>query len=151
MQFIIGGSGKISFTSIADNDQAEEKTLENPLTSGLVEGLQEKSQGQLAHYLFSSLNLAKAGNFNENRSIIVPNTSIDLDKSSPRALGEFMQFKMMETMYLGDLMHVNAFDNPGVDAYKKGFLELVKKTPAQQKEDIMRLIEETYRVINRNL
>jgi glucose-6-phosphate isomerase len=48
-------------------------------------------------------------------------------------------------------MHVNAFDNPGVDAYKKSFLELVKKTPAQQKEDVMRLIGETIRVINRNI
>ena len=32
--------------------------------------------------------------------------------------GEFLQFKMFEMMYLGKLMNVNTFDQPGVELYK---------------------------------
>ena len=41
-----------------------------------------------------------------------------LDNIDEKSLGEFMQFKMIEMMYLGELLNVNAFDQPNVESYK---------------------------------
>ena len=47
-----------------------------------------------------------------------PYTVVKLPEVSAETLGAFLQFKMMETMYLGALLNVNPFDQPGVEAYK---------------------------------
>ena len=49
---------------------------------------------------------------------LLPFNEIILNEISERSLGEYMQFKMLETMYLGNLMNVNAFDQPDVEGYK---------------------------------
>ncbi len=48
----------------------------------------------------------------------LPFMEVVLKDASEESLGEFMQFKMIETMYLGSLMGVNAFDQPQVELYK---------------------------------
>jgi len=48
----------------------------------------------------------------------LPFMEVVLDDISVHSLGQFMQFKMMEIMYLGRLMNVNAFDQPSVESYK---------------------------------
>lgn len=48
----------------------------------------------------------------------LPFFEISFDKITPKSLGYFMQFKMMEIIYLAQLMQVNAFDQPGVELYK---------------------------------
>jgi glucose-6-phosphate isomerase len=48
----------------------------------------------------------------------LPYAEIVFDKISEAEIGAFMQFKMMETMFLGRLLHVNTFDQPNVELYK---------------------------------
>lgn len=48
----------------------------------------------------------------------LPFMEIIIDTVSEESLGQFMQFKMMEMMYLGKLMGVNTFDQPHVELYK---------------------------------
>lgn len=48
-----------------------------------------------------------------------PFMEISLPDLTERSLGAFMQFKMIETMCLGFLMDVNAFDQPEVELYKQ--------------------------------
>ena len=48
----------------------------------------------------------------------LPFVEIVLKDTSPYSLGEFMQFKMIETMFLGRLLDVNPFDQPNVESYK---------------------------------
>ncbi len=48
----------------------------------------------------------------------LPFMEIVLDTVSEGELGEFMQFKMMEMMYLGRLMEINTFNQPHVELYK---------------------------------
>jgi glucose-6-phosphate isomerase len=43
------------------------------------------------------------------------------------SLGQFLQLKMMETMFLAELWNINAFDQPEVESYKKFTKELLKK------------------------
>lgn len=57
----------------------------------------------------------------------LPFTEIRLADTSERSLGEFLQFKMMEIMYLGKLMNVNAFDQPNVELYKTETKKLLRK------------------------
>ena len=52
---------------------------------------------------------------------------IGFEKLDEEALGEFMQFKMLEMMYLGKLFQVNAFDQPAVEIYKKETKKLLEE------------------------
>ncbi|MEX0917329.1 MAG: hypothetical protein WDZ90_02305 [Candidatus Paceibacterota bacterium] len=49
----------------------------------------------------------------------LPYMEVILNDLSERSLGAFMQFKMMEMMYLAKLLNVNAFDQPNVESYKE--------------------------------
>lgn len=48
----------------------------------------------------------------------LPFAEIILSEISAFTLGEYLQFKMIEMMYLGKLMNVNTFDQPNVEDYK---------------------------------
>lgn len=45
---------------------------------------------------------------------------------SEYSIGQFLQLKMMETMFLAKLWNINAFDQPEVESYKKFTRELLK-------------------------
>lgn len=47
-----------------------------------------------------------------------PFTVIALPDKSEFSIGQLLQFKMMEMMYLGFLLDVNPFDQPNVEMYK---------------------------------
>lgn len=48
----------------------------------------------------------------------LPYMQVTLDGIDEASLGAFLQFKMLEMMYLGQLLNVNSFDQPNVEAYK---------------------------------
>ena len=48
-----------------------------------------------------------------------PFISIELDRINEKELGYYMQFRMIEMMYLARLLNVNAFDQPNVEQYKE--------------------------------
>lgn len=48
----------------------------------------------------------------------LPFVEIMMSEISPFTLGEYLQFKMIEMMYLGKLMNVDPFDQPNVELYK---------------------------------
>ena len=50
----------------------------------------------------------------------IPFNEIVLENKSEKCLGEFLQFKMMETIFLGHLLEINPFDQPNVEEYKVG-------------------------------
>jgi glucose-6-phosphate isomerase len=53
------------------------------------------------------------------RSSKRPFIEITLPDKSEYSVGQFLQFKMIETMYLGQLLDVNPFDQPNVESYKR--------------------------------
>ena len=55
----------------------------------------------------------------------VPTLELELLDKKEEGLGEFMQFKMIEMMFLGNLFDVNAFDQPDVEGYKIKTKELL--------------------------
>jgi len=52
----------------------------------------------------------------ENKEI--PFSEVILNKINEEELGYYMQFKMLETVYLAQLMDVNPYDQPNVEEYK---------------------------------
>ncbi len=57
-----------------------------------------------------------------------PFIQIELEMLSPYELGQFMQYKMIETMYIGRLLQVNPFDQPDVELYKTVTKELLEQS-----------------------
>jgi glucose-6-phosphate isomerase len=48
----------------------------------------------------------------------LPFMEVVLDTVDEESIGAFLQFKMLEMMYLGQLLGVNSFDQPNVESYK---------------------------------
>lgn len=48
----------------------------------------------------------------------LPYMEVVLDDLTESSLGAYLQWKMLEMMYLGQLLNVNSFDQPNVEAYK---------------------------------
>jgi glucose-6-phosphate isomerase len=57
----------------------------------------------------------------------LPYSEIVMQDISEDSLGQYMQLKMFETMYLARLLGVNAFDQPKVEDYKRETREILKK------------------------
>ena len=55
----------------------------------------------------------------------IPFVEVGLGEIGEKSLGFFMQFKMIEMMFLGQLMGVNAFDQPDVESYKSKTREIL--------------------------
>ena len=77
----------------------------------LVEHLEKNSFDEL-------MNAIVGGVIASYESIDRPILTIELDRIDERELGYYLQFRMMEMMYLADLLNVNAFDQPSVELYK---------------------------------
>ena len=80
--------------------------------SDLVPGIDEKSLEEI-------LNAILEGTKEAFRKDKRPFIEISLPDKSERSIGQFMQLKMIETMYLGHLLNVNPFDQPDVEKYKR--------------------------------
>jgi len=48
----------------------------------------------------------------------LPFMEVVLDSLDEESIGAYLQFKMLEMMYLGQLLSVNSFDQPNVESYK---------------------------------
>jgi len=78
----------------------------------LVEGTRGKSLQTIMNAIFEGTKAA----FKEKKR---PFTEITLPDKSEYSIGQFLQFKMVETIYLGYLLDVNPFGQPNVESYKK--------------------------------
>lgn len=57
----------------------------------------------------------------------LPFIDVELGKTSPENLGAFLQWKMMETIYLARLMSVDPFNQPAVASYKDETAKLLQE------------------------
>lgn len=77
----------------------------------LVGNIQGKSLNHLMRAIFYGVQKAYSDN---NRPFI----TITFPEKTPYYLGQFLQYKMIEVIYLGALLEVNPFDQPHVELYK---------------------------------
>ncbi|MBI4435380.1 hypothetical protein HY630_01805 [Candidatus Uhrbacteria bacterium] len=86
---------------------------------GLVANLQGASLEKIMRAVYGGVQAAY-------EKIDRPYVEIDLGKADAWELGYYLQFRMLEVMYLARLMEVNAFDQPAVEMYKSVTRELLK-------------------------
>ena len=87
---------------------------------GLVDDIEGKSVSEIMDAIFYGIKIAYIKNG-------LPFSEIVMHKISENTLGQYLQLKMMETMYLARLLGVNAFDQPKVEDYKRETREILKK------------------------
>jgi glucose-6-phosphate isomerase len=109
------------FTNIIYSFKGDINLIPNNLQMpGVIENVQGKSLEQLAQAIVGGVKVAYAS---KNRPFI----EIDLQGVSPYELGYYLQFRMIEMMYLAELMHLNAFNQPAVETYKEATRTLLSK------------------------
>ncbi len=89
--------------------------------SELTKSLENKSAKDIMEAILEGTKMAYSKKELPFMEIVMPDIS-------PFALGEFLQFKMIEMMYLGKLMNVNTFDQPNVELYKIETRKILNET-----------------------
>ena len=92
-----------------------------PEYESLVRGIQGRSLHEIMLAILEGVQSAF-------RKDARPFVEVTLPDKTPGSIGQFMQFKMMEMMFLGTLCGVNAFDQPSVEAYKQETRLILEKT-----------------------
>jgi glucose-6-phosphate isomerase len=83
-----------------------------PDYTALVNGV----QGKTLHDIMQAILEGVQASFRKGNR---PFVEVVLPDKTAFSIGQFMQFKMMEMMFLGALCGVNPFDQPNVEAYKR--------------------------------
>lgn len=106
------GGPRDKFTSFvyASQDQVKVLVPKKP-EFDLVDGIAGKSYAELMGAIYEGVKAA----YQKNQ---LPYAEIDLQEISEYTIGQFLQFKMLEMMYLARLLNLNAFDQPAVEDYK---------------------------------
>jgi len=86
--------------------------------SELVSGIQGKSLKTIMDAILEGTKRA----FRKDKR---PFVEITLPDKSEGSVGQFLQFKLLVTIYLGYLLNVNPFDQPDVESYKKETREIL--------------------------
>jgi|SRR3989338_38394 len=109
-QLYLGGPQDKFTTFVKSQDNGP--VIKVPSTgTGLAGNIQGKSLSEMTDALYGGIVEAY-------RSGKRPFAEILLPDRSARAIGQFLQMKMMEMCYLCHLMNVNPFDQPAVESYK---------------------------------
>lgn len=86
----------------------------------LVQGVQRKALPEVMGAIYGGVKRA----FKKGKR---PFMEVYLPDKSPASVAQFLQLKMMETMYLGFLMGVDPFDQPAVERYKSETRSLLRR------------------------
>ncbi|GMQ95003.1 MAG: glucose-6-phosphate isomerase [Patescibacteria group bacterium] len=111
-QLYLGGP-KDKFTTFMYTPESERsvRVPEDTAFPALAESVAGKSLTEIMRAIFS-------GTKEAYRKGAFPFMEVVLPDISEGSLGQYLQFKMMEMMFLARLLGVNAFDQPAVEDYK---------------------------------
>ncbi len=111
-QLNLGGpKDKVTTFISCGNPSEDPRVPANMLLPDLVANLGDKPVSAIMSAILSGVKKAYEGKSLPFAEVVFP-------KQNEEAIGEFMQFKMIEMMFLGQLMGVNPFDQPDVEYYK---------------------------------
>jgi len=110
VQLYLGGP-KNKYTSFVYSSKDREYKLPSTNTLACIKEIEGKSVGDV-------MDAIRNGTTTAYKKLNLPYTETIFEGISAGEIGAYMQFKMMEIMYLSQLMRVNAFDQPQVELYK---------------------------------
>lgn len=110
-QLYLGGPKDKVTTFVSAEQPKYEARVPESLQFPLVPSIEGKRASTIMHAIAEGTKYAykKQGQ---------PFMEVILDSVNETTLGEYLQFKMTEMMYLGKLLNVNTFDQPHVELYK---------------------------------
>ncbi|MDP3696809.1 MAG: hypothetical protein Q8R55_02130 [Candidatus Taylorbacteria bacterium] len=116
------GEPRNKFTQFVHASQKENSPVvpKELFLPGLVPDIAGKSIAEIMNAIYYGVKIAFIKN-------ALPYTELVLHEVSESSLGQYLQLKMCETMYLARLIGVNAFDQPKVEEYKRETREILKK------------------------
>lgn len=106
-------------SSIPSNDDV--RVPHDLIFPDLIPAAKGKSFGEITKAMQEGVEIAY-------KNYKLPFVGVIFEKIGERELGAFMEWKMIETMYLGQFLGVNAFDQPEVEVYKKETERILKNT-----------------------
>lgn len=110
-QLYLGGPKDKITTFVSTLQSAEVRVPEERVFPELVEMINGKTAAGITAAILEGVKAAY-------QKASLPYMEVKLDVIDERSLGAFLQFKMLEMMYLGILFNVNSFDQPNVEDYK---------------------------------
>ncbi len=117
--FYGGPHDKLTTLVYAKQSPAEVKVPQDLVFPGLVDDITGKSYKEIMQAIYGGVKKAYEKNGLPYMEILIP-------EISEYTVGQFLQFKMCEMMYLAQLLNVNAFNQPAVEDYKSETRELLK-------------------------
>lgn len=119
-QLCIAGPYDKFTTFVSVKEQKSEISLPLVSKTGLGNYLSGYNFNQLSHYILEGVK----ENFQKKKR---PFISLEMPDISENSIGQFMMWKMFETIFLAKLLNVNAFDQPAVESYKKATRDIMAK------------------------
>jgi glucose-6-phosphate isomerase len=89
-----------------------------------IDGLDKGPEGMNQEHLMDAIEQGVEEAFSEAG---IPFIQVGLDDRSEVEVGAFLQHKMIETMILGRLLEVNAFNQPNVESYKQATRDILQE------------------------
>lgn len=120
-QLYLGGPKDKTFTFVSVEKLKYEASVPEKLQFPLVKHLENKRASTIMTAIKEGVKYA----YDKQEQ---PFMEIILDEVNEYNLGEYLQFKMTEMMYLGKLMGVNTFDQPHVELYKVETKRVLKES-----------------------
>ena len=119
-QLYIGGPRNILTYFVYSGDNQTNQKLPDTLNlEGLVSSIDGKTTVEIMNAIINGTKAA----YTKNQ---LPFVTVDIPIIDEYTIGMYLQYHMLEMMYLAKLMNVNAFDQPNVEDYKletKKFLQ----------------------------
>lgn len=110
-QLYLGGPTDKFTTFVSSAQQLEVIVPEQRILPELIPAITGKSAHDIMSAILQGVQIAY-------QKAEIPFMEIILDRIDEESLGAYLQFKMLEMMYLGVFLQVNSFDQPSVESYK---------------------------------
>jgi len=110
-QLYLGGPKDKLTTFVASRQSATVRVPQDRVFGDLTPMIEGKTAGDIMRAILEGVQVAY-------QKAELPYMEVMLDALDEESIGAYLQFKMLEMMYLGRLLNVNSFDQPNVEAYK---------------------------------
>lgn len=110
VQLYLGGP-KNKYTSFVYTDIFQGISIPSTNTLTHIKEIEGRPVGEIMRAI-------QQGTMEAYKNLNLPYSEIILDGVNAEEVGAYMQFKMLEMMFLGRLMKINTFDQPQVELYK---------------------------------
>lgn len=110
VQLYLGGP-RNKYTSFVYTDIFKEIRVPSPNTLTHIKEIEGRAVGEIMRAI-------QQGTMAAYKNLDLPYSETVLDGVTAEEVAAYMQFKMLEMMFLGRLMQVNTFDQPQVELYK---------------------------------